>query len=331
MTATLSERYISATIRSLAPDTQDDVRAELEASIADAVEARVDQGEAPADAERAVLTELGDPDILAAGYADRPLHLIGPKYYLTWWRLLKLLLWIVPICVIGGMTLGLLLSGEGIGETIGQVVPVVLQVIVHLCFWTTLVFVVLERTGADTGVKWDVDQLPEIQQDGAGRSELIASLVFLGIAAVAVIWDRIRGFFPTGGDPIAILNPQLWQWWISLLFGLIVLEAVFAIVLFRRRRWTTALAVLNTVLALAFAAWVLIPLLRGELVNPEFLAFVADAGGDGFAVGDAGAADNGGIFRILGILVGSGVAAGVVWDIVDGWRKARRAGRAELV
>ncbi|WP_460797038.1 permease prefix domain 1-containing protein [Microbacterium sp. GXF0217] len=331
MTATLSERYISATIRSLAPDTQDDVRAELEASIADAVEARVEQGEARADAERAVLTELGDPDILAAGYADRPLHLIGPKYYLTWWRLLKLLLWIVPICVLGAMTLGLLLSGQGVGETIGQVVPVTLQVIVHLCFWTTLVFAVLERTGADTGAKWEVDQLPEAQENGAGRSELIATLVFLGIAAVAVIWDRVRGFFPTGGDPIAILDPRLWPWWIGALFALIVLEAVFAVVLFRLRRWTTTMALLNTVLALAFSALVLIPLLRGELINPDFLAFVADAGGDGFAAGDAEAAGNGGIFRILAVLIGFGVGVGAVWDIVDGWRKARRAERAQLV
>ena len=30
-----------------------------------------------------MLTELGDPVILAAEYADRPLHLIGPRYYLT--------------------------------------------------------------------------------------------------------------------------------------------------------------------------------------------------------------------------------------------------------
>lgn len=43
-TFTLTERYISATIRSLRPDAQADVRAELEASIADAIEARVEQG-----------------------------------------------------------------------------------------------------------------------------------------------------------------------------------------------------------------------------------------------------------------------------------------------
>ena len=63
-------------------------------------------------AERAVLTDLGDPDKLAAGYTDRPLHLIGPRYYLDWWRLLKLLLWIVLPCAAFGVALGQTLAGE---------------------------------------------------------------------------------------------------------------------------------------------------------------------------------------------------------------------------
>ncbi len=327
-TATLTERYIGATIRSLKPEAQDDVRAEIEASIADSIEARLEQGESAADAERAVLAELGDPGILAAGYADRPLHLLGPKYYLTWWRLLKLLLWIVPVSVVGALVLGLLLSGATVGETIGQAVSVGLTVAVHVCFWTTLVFVVLERTGADTGVKWDVDQLPDAQEDGAGRSELIASLVFLGIAAVALLWDRVRGFVVADGEGLPILDPQLWPWWIGLLFALLVAEAVFAVVVFRRGGWSTGAAVVNTVLALAFLAWVLVPLVRGELVNPEFLAHVTAAGGEGFAAGDAEAAGEGGILRILAVLLGFGVAAGVVWDVIDGWRKAVRARRA---
>lgn len=46
-TATLTERYISATIRSLTPEVQNDVRAELEASIADAIDAKLEQGRAP--------------------------------------------------------------------------------------------------------------------------------------------------------------------------------------------------------------------------------------------------------------------------------------------
>ena len=67
MSATLTERYISATIRSLPAESQEDVRAELAASIADAVEARTEQGEDPGAAEHEVLTGLGAPAGGAAG------------------------------------------------------------------------------------------------------------------------------------------------------------------------------------------------------------------------------------------------------------------------
>lgn len=112
MTATLTERYIAATVKSLPSELQPEVRDELHASIADAVEARAEQGESLEQAERAVLTDLGDPGALAAGYADRPLHLIGPRYFLTWWRLLKVLIAIVPACAFAGIAIaGLAIAG----------------------------------------------------------------------------------------------------------------------------------------------------------------------------------------------------------------------------
>ena len=317
ITATLTERYIGATIRSLRPETQADVRAELEASIADAVDARVEQGESPEDAERAVLTELGDPGILAAGYADRPLHLIGPRYYLTWWRLLKLLLFIVPACAAVGVAVGQLLDGASVGEAIGSVVAVTLSVVVHLCFWVTLVFVILERSGADTGERWSVDQLPEPTENGAARSDMIASIVLLFLGIGAVLWDATRGFFPTGGDPIPILNPGLWPWGMTVFLGLIVAETLLAVAVYARRRWTIGLAAVNTVLAVGFAVWALTLLLRGELLNPEFLQF---------AFTDNGVeADT---MHVLTVITGVCLVAFPAWDIIDGWMKAWRARRS---
>ncbi|MCT1364333.1 MULTISPECIES: permease prefix domain 1-containing protein [Microbacterium] len=313
-TSTLTERYISATIRSLAPEAQDEVRAELEAAIADAVDARREQGESPEEAERAVLTDLGDPGILAAGYADRPLHLIGPRYYLTWWRLLKLLLFIVPPFAAVGVAIGQLINGADPGEVIGAVVSVMLSVIVHLCFWVTLVFVVLERTGADTGVRWDVDQLPEPTEHGAARADVIASLVFLLAGIGAIVWDATLGFFPTGGDPIPILAPALWPVGIGVLLALMIAEAGLAVAVYARRRWTVAAAVVNTVLAVAFAVWALTLLLRGELLNPAFLEFVF--------TGNGVDADT---MRVLTVITGVCLVAFPAWDIVDGWMKTARA------
>lgn len=315
-TATLTERYISATIRSLTPEVQDDVRAELEASIVDAIEARVEQGETASAAERAVLTELGDPGILAAGYADRPLHLIGPKYYLVWWRLLKLLLVIVPICAFGGVVLGQLIDGAPTGEIIGAAVVAALGSVVHVGFWVTLVFFVLERTGADTGVRWSVDQLPEPTQNGAGRADAIASIVFLLLGVGAVFWDAYIGFFPTDGGPIALVNPGLWPWGITVLFALIAAEALLAVVVYANRRWTIGAAVVNTLLAMGFAAWSLALLVRGELLNPEFLSFVFT---------DNGVTDE--TMRILTVITGFGLVAFPLWDIIDGWIKTARARR----
>lgn len=328
MTTTLTERYIAATVKTLPPTAQADVRAELEASISDAVEARMDQGETRTEAERAVLTELGDPGILAAGYADRPLHLIGPRYYLVWWRLLKLLLWLVPLFAMSGVALAKVLESAPIGDLIGSAVVAGIMAIVHAGFWTTLVFAILERTGTDTGVEWDVDQLPETADNGAGRSEMIASLVFLGLAAGAVLWDTLRGFIRPDGEALPVLNPELWPWWITGLFVLMAAEAVLAIAIYRVGRWNAGFAVVNTILAIAFAVPAMYLLVTGHIVNPELIEFLATDKAAELAEADAGAADQGGVARVITVILGFVIVGSALWDIIDGWRKAAKARRA---
>jgi len=325
---TLTERYITATIRSLPATAQADVRAELEGAIADAVEARVEQGEPRETAERAVLTELGDPGVLAAGYADRPLHLIGPRYFLVWWRLLKLLLWIVPACAAFGVTIAKILEFATIGETIGAVVVVIIQVIVNVGFWTTLVFAILERTVPVPETGWTVDQLPEIYDTRAGFSEMIGSIIFLVLAGAAILWDALRGFVRTDGDALPILNPELWPWWMTALLVLMAAELLLAIGVYRAGRWNTGFAVTNTVLAIAFAVPALYLLASGQLVNPEFLDYLSTNHADDLANANAGAAEQGGVLRVVSVVLGVVTIGIVVWDIIDGWLKTFRARRS---
>lgn len=313
MTATLTDRYIAATVKSLPPQLQSEVRDELQASIADAIDARTEQGEPLEHAERDVLTDLGDPGVLAAGYADRPLHLIGPKYYLTWWRLLKLLIAIVPACAFGGSAIAQALTGATVGGIIGQSIAVAISVIVHIAFWTTLVFVILERTGADTVGKWSVDQLPEEQHPGTGRTDLIASLVMVALYGGLLLWDQVRGFVP-GDAPLPILNPELWPWGIGAVVVLLAAEAALAIAVHARGRWTSALAWVNTALAVCFVSLALTALGQGVLFNPEFVEGVfVDNGVDADAL------------TVLAVLTGVGIAGIGAWDAIDGWLKARRA------
>lgn len=112
MTTSFNERYIAATVKDLPPELQAEVRPELEDSIVDAIQARTEQGESREAAERAVLTDLGDPAVLAAGYTDRQLQLIGPRYYLVWWHLLKRLLFIIPPIVFAVVAFAEVLLGH---------------------------------------------------------------------------------------------------------------------------------------------------------------------------------------------------------------------------
>ena len=315
---TLTDRYVDAAMRTVPEAQRDDLSTELRASIDDQVEARVEQGEARDSAERAVLTDLGDPDRLAAQYTDRPLWLIGPRYYLTWWRLTKLLWAIVPVCAAFGVALGQVLAGSGFGEIVGSVVSVVLSVIVHIGFWTTLVFFIVERSekSGDAGIvgTWTPDDLPEPKQRGAGLSDLVASLVFLGLAAGAILWDRFVGFVYTSDTGwISFLAPDTWPWWVGALFVLMVLEALLAISVYAKGRWDAGSATVNLFLNLTIAGGALWLLSQQQLVNPEFFSAVIPE--------DSAAT----VTTVMSTLFGFGIVAIAVWDTVDAYLKAYRA------
>lgn len=312
---TLTERYIDAAMRSVPERQRPDLAQELRGSIDDQIEARIESGEEPEAAERAVLTELGDPDKLAAGYTDRPLYLIGPKYFLTWWRLLKLLLWIVPASVAFAVALGQALAGEPGGSIVGTTIGITLTVAVQLCFWVTLVFAFMEYWEARTGTKteigeWTVDNLPEPRVNGVGFGEMVGSIIWLIIAAGAVLWDHFLGFVP--GMHLPFLNPELWPWWIAGLFVIMLAEAAVSVLVYLAGRWTYPLAVVNTVLNLAIAVPALWLLASGELVNPEFWSTILP--------------DNAAeVPGILSIIVGFVIVGATVWSIIEAFLKARRA------
>lgn len=316
--ASLTERYIQAVTRTIPESQRADVAAELRGLIADQLDARIDAGEPAEPAERAVLTALGDPDKLAAGMIDRPLYLIGPRYYLDWWRLLKLLLCIVPPVAAFGIALGQTLAGAPIGAIIGTTIGGTMTVVVHLAFWTALVFFIIERSeaaGAKTdGVTnpWSLDDLPEAHVTRARFADMLASLVFLALAAAVLIWDQLVGVVFVDGRWMPFLHPGLWPWWMGGLLLLMAVEGAFQVVLYLNRRWTTALAVTNAVLNVLVvlpAVWLLS---QGMLLNPEFWDSVIPD-------------DPEKVYGILSVLTGFGIAGIAIWDTLDGFLKARRA------
>lgn len=311
---TLTDRYVWAAARSLPEAQRAEFAQELRERIGDVIDANVERGAAPADAEHAALVELGDPLALAASYVDRPLQLIGPKYYLMWWRLLKLLLAIVVPLAAAGVLLGQVVAGAEIGEMVATTVSTAIQVFVNLCFWVTLVFALLERNAgpAMPTTTWTPEQLPHPRDDArAGRlGDLIASLVFLALFAVLIVWQQF-GVVWIGGErqPIPVLDPALWSFWIPWFLVLLVLEAVFAIVIYLRG-WTWTMAGLNVLLNAAFAIPAVWLFVTGQLFAPEFVEAIGWPWGEGSDVTAA---------VLLIVVIGV-----TVWDVVDGFIKAAR-------
>lgn len=318
-TTTLTDRYVDAAMRTVPEKQRTDLAAELRASIADQIDPRVEAGVDREAAERAVLNDLGDPDKLAADYTDRPLWLIGPRYFLDWWRLLKLLLWILLPCASLGVAIGTTIAGKPFGEIVGTTAAVLVGAAVHLAFWTTLVFAIVERTSQpssdDAPVAWSVDQLPEPRPTGASLGDLITGLVFLAVAAGAVLWDHFVGVVRLGGGEwLPFLDPGLWPWWITALFVIMALEAALAITVYAVRRWTVGLAVANGILNLAVALPALWLLFQGRLLNAGFWPSLVPDGQSASTLAN-----------IIAILLGFTIAGIAIWDTLDAAIKAHRA------
>lgn len=322
MMSTLTDRYVFAALKSIPDEQRGDIDRELRASITDAVDARIDAGQAPADAENIVLSEFGDPRRLAARYADRPLYLIGPDLFLDWWRVLKMLLLIVaPLAFVATVVVRMATDPGDPAAAFGAALSASLNALVQLAFWVTLVFAIIERTGTrrkDLGLRpWTPEKLPPLQRHNRiSLGDTIAAVVLSAFFIGLLLWQRVGSLLFLAGEPVLVLQQHLWNFWLPCVIDVLILEAVFAVVLYVAGRWTYAFAAANTGLALLFMVPALWLLATGQVFDWSFLSAV-----------DWGA--NAGTW-IAGVTA-AGVLIIGLWDIADGFRKARKTSREDAV
>jgi len=310
---TLTDRYVHATLRSVPENQRAEIGAELRASIADMVDGRVAAGESGADAERTVLTELGDPDQLATRYSQRPTHLIGPPYFAVWRRLTIALLTWIPAGV-GLIVVGVeLVDRSGVGEIIGSGLLAAWQVVIQIVFWTTLVFAILDWTKAPLhGEEWDVEELPDVPTvRGVSLGETATSIGFALVMAGLIVYQQVFSWFTDeSGDRVSILDPDLWSLWIPVILASLAAGIVLDVVRYRMGRWTVGQAVANVAVNAAFALPVLWLLGRDALFNPAFVDAV------GLNAEQLGYLTNG---TLIGVVAVCG------WDVLEGFVKAWQA------
>lgn len=314
---TLSERYVHAATRFVqAADERRELELELRERIEDTVDGLRTDGVPPEEAERAALVQLGDPLRLSAEYRQRPMHLIGPRFFYTWLRV------VVVVAATAGPIVGLITalseisSGGAVGETIVAGFGTALSVATAAAFWVTLFFAVAERVAPQVSeAAWTPEMLPQLPTGtGTGasrRTDMIASLVSIAVVTVLLLWQQIGSPFLDDGVRVPVLDPALWVPWLLLLVALLVASGLHAVWLYRSG-WTWAVATVNAVVGVAFAAVVVPLLLQERLLNPRLVELL----------GWSGQLTTG--LRIAA----ASIVAITLWGVVAGFVKAARGRRS---
>lgn len=315
----LTDRYIAATLIGVPEGQRNDVERELRASIADAVDAAVDGGIEASAAERQALLELGDPAKLSASYAERPLYLIGPEYFLPWRRLLIVLLSVLPafVAVVNFLLRSALASEpSGIADALVDAIVLALAVAVQVAFWVTAAFAALERVPNRYRFgTWTPDSLPDPTAKQS-RSDSVATIVFAGLVIAALVWQQFATVASTESGPVddPFLAPTLWSFWLPVLILVLVGQIVVGVLRLRASARSWGLDVAKLVLDVAFPLIVLFLAARGMLVNPAFLR----------QFDSAPMPLNGGV---IDLFVALGAAVVIVITLIDFAVKAVRARR----
>ncbi|CAM3974713.1 HAAS signaling domain-containing protein [Mesobacillus zeae] len=328
----LIEVYIHEVTRRLPEKTREDIGLELRSTIEDMLPAEYREEDV-----KSVLEKMGNPAMLASGYQDKPMHLIGPRYFEAYLSLLKMILPIgAAIAVIslaaehifryneGGtvLTTFIAIMIEGVGS--------ILEISFQTFFWVTLFFAILERTDKGKDMqpltpyfkKWspeDLKNIPNIpKKRSISRAEVFGSLLWTAIWSTVYFYaNRLAGVYESGEEGLVFVTPSFNQevldsyWPVVLL--VIGMDVALALYKFIKGQWTKKTAIFNTVNELlALVVFVLI-INNQNLFQPEFIAYMSNL----FTVTGDEFVDN----AVLGSLIIYFIFA--VISVFDGFRKAR--------
>ena len=287
---TLTDRYVAAVLRAVPDKSRAEIERELRASIADALDAHIGNGEDRELAETAVLTELGDPSLLAREYAGPPHYLIGPNVYHAYVRTLGTLL-AVFLPLSWSLLLAIwLLGGNSLLEALATASGGALTVGLLVAFWTTLAYSVVDRSaearqelaaafGSAPGM-WGPERLPSSTAMRPGRQRASIEAVVGGAIGIVLLFVQrsVSPFSDPAGQPIPILNPELWSFWLPALIAIAAALVVTEFTALAVGSWSPWLAVLITLIQLASATGYIYLLATGSLFNPAFFDRLGLAG-----------------------------------------------------
>lgn len=223
----LTRRYVHAVVNNVAESQRSEVDRELSASIDDMARDKAGGKEPTEKHIRAVLEELGDPLLVARQYRSSGDYLIGPSLYFQYLYILKkIMLAGLPVYTLVFAITYDYVFPLNVVNTIVDWVGGLFIVILHILFWVTALFFVLEKTGikveqiTDSREVWTVDQLPALPHEPhVKRSDAISGMFYYAFIVIGgvMVWKLID----QGGNAVAsFFNPELTQYWIPAIIAL---------------------------------------------------------------------------------------------------------------
>ncbi|MDR0326214.1 MAG: hypothetical protein LBI19_08995 [Oscillospiraceae bacterium] len=281
----LIARYIHDVTRRLPEKEREEIKRELEASIADMLP------DNPSEQDVIdVLTNLGPPAKMAEQYRQKPRYLISPALFDTYIHVLKL---VVPI--VAGVLACIGVFGEifsdsvSIGGVIGKIFGGAIEGALQAAFWVTLGFAVADYFGyniSDYALKqkpWTIDRLPPLPDQRQGvkisRPSAIVGMslsVFFTALFVAMI-VRGESFFVFTHNSV-IISPFS-QAALDRAIPYILLFGALGLVMNGLKlywgRWTVPLCIANIVNNIVWVSVAITILHWPDLLDQEFIVWVS--------------------------------------------------------
>jgi hypothetical protein len=322
--------YIQEVTRRLPEKSREDIALELRSTIEDMLPDDYTEEDV-----KSVLEKMGNPAILASGYLDRPMHLIGPRYFDVYINLLKIILPIAAVISLISLIATTMFSYSGdeaalniILDLAGHGIWEVLSTGIQVFFWLTVVFAIIERTDhkqSQTPLtacfkEWtpdDLNNIPFIPKEKAiSKVEVFLGLLWTAIwASVYFNAASLLGVYEKGSNGLEFVTPTFNQavlisYW-PLVVIVIGLEIALDMYKLKTGHWNRKIAVLNTVMHVVSSVVFIIVISNNQLFNPTFVTYITDL----FSLsGDFGNWFAGGAIFIFLLFA--------VIDIYQGYRKA---------
>ncbi|MCM3672114.1 hypothetical protein M3181_24855 [Mesobacillus maritimus] len=328
----LIDIYIQEVTRRLPEKNREDIALELRSTIQDMLPDDYREEDV-----KTVLEKLGSPVTLASGYRDRPMHLIGPRYFDVYVTLLKMILPIAAVISFISVIAAYFIDYNGQEAVLNVALDVMgvgiwrmIEVGIQTFFWFTLVFAVIERTDKENGnqpltaslKKWTPDDLKNIayipKKKAISKIEVFGDLMWTAIWATLYFYaNQLVGVYK-GGDGrlefvIPVINHDVLLGYWPIVVIVIGCEIALALYKLIRGQWTKRMAIWNTALQMIVTIVFIVIIINPNLMSQEFITFMADLftiTTNQFIVWIV----SGGIFFFM---------AGAAFNIYDGFRKAR--------